>query len=338
MIFTFPILAQKDFEVSGKMGEVQVLSVCEAQTENGYILKNFFGLLATKGTPIICFENDRISAANETVDSKLMVDSYLTGEEIRLNWAPEIPIDQRRINLAVDSKSISVIFSKIKKKDKAGIALKKVDGQSQSHTDGCDYIIFVLAGEGGDGRESVQRIAARQVDQIKKVVTNPPPIGPSDYLYIPIKSFRQMIDSYSKCKGIMIKVHFYPGINSGIMMTTGVRGGSKTGPIIERYGFLPEDEPEQASPVSGVYIGGIRLDDSLIVRSGGESSIRIICEDEVLGPNDFLLHADKIPIFTKFASMHGEGGVRVYYAKGCDLLFAFRYGSFGESKLIVPKC
>lgn len=315
------------------MGDVQVLSICEASTENGYILKNFFSLLATKGTPNICFQNNQIITVNETVDSKLLVSSYLNGEEINLKWVPEIPIEHRYLNLTVDSKAVINNFAKIKKKDKAGIVLKKVDEK----TEGADYILFVVVGEGGDRRESIHRIAARRNDQPKQIVANPPLLQRADCLTVPIKSFHQMVNSYSKCKGTEIKIEFYPGIDPGIMMTTAVRGGSKIGPIIERYGSLPEVDREPPSPVGPVYVGGMKLDDSLIVRSGGESTVRLVCQDEVLGSNDFIIHSEKISNFVKFASLHSEGSVRIYYSEGCDLLFAFRFGSFGEATLIITK-
>lgn len=312
--------------------------VCSCELENGYILKNFFNFNALRAVPVITFLPDKIISENQTADEALYGSSYLHGDEIGLNWY--VPHEKRRLSLSFDSSENSVAFNRIKKKDEARIFISQTHSDPEnSEFDGPEssneFAIFVSCGSGGDRREGLQRISARRVPTEQVLIRQPTKL--SSLLIIPIKAFRQMMDSFSKTKKQSIRVCFYTNDDDGddpaqpgIMITTDVNGGSGPGVILEKYGEIPEDE----SGSTFLGLKNLNIDESSLVIPSNPTQIVLDVEKESL-PNEFIFNSDKISVFSKLANMHNEGNVRIYYEPGCHLRIAHRFGGFGECEIML---
>jgi len=288
-------------------------------------------------------------AGNCTVDGQIHGSSYLHGDEIGLVWSEHIPLDQRRLNLTYDSGQNQLTFNRIKKKDEARIVVAQVPSSTPSYNRGYeensvsdDFVIFVSCGGGGDRREGVQSIAARQVSCQETLIRQPQP-AQSSLLIVPIRTFKQMVESFSKCKKQSIRLCFYTnnfyanGLEyrgrPGLMLTTDMVGGGKSGAILEKYGEVPDDDSGTTSPGLNISMNNLAIDENAIVRTNNTGFRLVLEEEKELGPNEFVFDADKVSIFNRLATMHNEGNVRIYYQPGCHLRIAHRFGGFGECEL-----
>ena len=322
------------------MSETSTL-ICTCELVNGYILKNFFNFIPLRARPTITFLNDRIIASNCTADKQIYGTGYLHGDEINLIWSNDVPMDQRKLSLTFDSSQNPLTFGGIKKKDEARLLI------AQRNEPGAEknYTIFVSCGEGGDRREGVQTISAQQVKTEEFLVRMPDP-AKATLLSIPIQPFRKMITAFNKCRKQTIRLCFYPnhqfieGVEHrgppGITIRTDMVGGGRTGPILEKYGEVPNETVPEASPNVNYMLDQIAdIDERTIVRTQSSEVQLVLVEEEDNGPNEFVFDADKISVFNRLATMHNEGCVRIYYQPGCHLRIAYRCGGFGECELYL---
>lgn len=119
----------------------------------------------------------------------------------------------------------------------------------------------------------------------------------------------------------------------GFIITT--EGTSPSGRIFEKYGEVPdEDNTQSITSVPTVQFNNLKIDESAIVRAN--AAIQPVFEiEKIPEPNEFIIKADKIPAFTKMASMHSEGNIRIRYQKGHHLHISHRFGAFGENELCL---
>ena len=158
-------------------------------------------------------------------------------------------------------------------------------------------------------------------------------------LIIPIKQFKAMIDAFSKCKKVSILIRFHSNNvkditgreikgRPGLVITT--EGTSQSGRIFEKFGEVPDEENTQAlNPTSS-----LKIDESSIVRVTNSSYPTFEIE-KIPEPNEYIIGADKIEIFSKLSSMHNEGSVRIRYLEGYHLHIAYRFGAFGECEICL---
>lgn len=320
--------------------------VCNCELDNGYIFKHYFSFNSLRGRPVITFLNDRIIAENRTADDQLYGVSTIHGDEINLTWDESIPEEQRKLSLMLDATRLQGALGKIKKKDPARIVIVQsrdahnatsFSGQGSSD----DFIVYVSCGTGGEGREGLKGVQATRTKTDDTIIIYPEKNNLS-LLVIPIRSFRSMIDSFTKCKKESITMKFYTNSQiiddkevkgrPGIVVVTD--GTSQSGPIFEKFGEVPENVSGPSASV--VQLGNLNIDETAIVRMAANGTIQPIIEiEKVPEPNEYIFNADKIPIFAKMASMHNEGNVRIYYQKGCHLRIAHRFGAFGECELFL---
>lgn len=199
--------------------------ICQCQLENGYVLKNYFSFASLRARPTITFYNDRIETANRTADDKMYGKAILNGDEINLTWSREIPEEERCLSITLDSRLLLQSFSSIKKKDQARIAVHS--------TEESDYVLCVSCGAAGDGREGVRFVNATMTSPDKTLIDYPQPKQMST-ITIPVKSFKQMTDSFTKSKSSMIILTYYDDTPPGLVMRT-------TEGIIEKFGEVPEN-------------------------------------------------------------------------------------------------
>lgn len=322
------------------MSQKQPAIVCSCELDNGYIFKNYFGFTSFRGRPVITFLADKVVAPNRTADNQIFGNSTLHGDEINLTWDESIPLENRNLSLTFDVARIQPNFGRIKKKDQAKIYIAQArevtdpynfSGPKSSN----EFIIYVSCGTGGDGREGLRSIAATRTDPDNTRIKYPQHYQ-SSMLVVPVRAFRQMIDSFAKCKKESIKVRFYQNQETngrpGILLTTDVMGHS--GGIIEKYGDVPDEGARGPGQQPYAALTDIRIDESAVVRPASSSKLVIEVEKPPV-PNEFTFSADKIPIFAKLASMHNEGNVRIWYQPGCHLRVAHRYGAFGSTELCL---
>jgi hypothetical protein len=158
-------------------------------------------------------------------------------------------------------------------------------------------------------------------------------------LVVPVKYFRQMVDSFAKCKKEFINIRYYANDveteYGALRNTPGFKMKSDSG-IFEKYGEIPDEENVDTTLWSSKSFPQVSIDESKVVRHGAAQPLIEI--EELPDPNEFSLEADKIPIFAKLASMHNEGNIRIQYQKGCHLRIAYRYGAFGEAEICLSNC
>ena len=301
------------------MSKKPTVPICSCDLENGYILKNFFAFNDVRGRPIITFQSKYLLACNRTADDQLYAKSYLHGDEVKLTWDQNIPEAEKNLSLTFDSISVQTIISKIKKKDKARLYIfqyrnENDAGNFSGENSLNDFAIYFSSGSGGDEREGLRHIIATRVQPDITQLKYPDPVKAST-LIIPIKVFKQMIDSFTKCKKESIKICFY---NSGGKLGTSIMTevGGQRGDIFEKFGDVPDE---------GNHLWGLQQNKSL------ENGPHFVVE----APNEFTFAADKIPVFSKFASMHIEGSVRICYQESCHLRIAHRFGAFGECEIVL---
>lgn len=316
--------------------------VCTCELENGYIFRNFFGFVSLRARPVVTFASDKINAVNITADNQLYGDGYLHGDEINLTWDANIPIGQRNLNLTFDASRLLATLGRIRKKDQARIFVaqnrdaKFPDWEGPRSSN--EFTIYVSCGGGGDGREGIQSIAANRTPLTETIIRAPNMIE-SSLLVIPIKTFKQMIDSFSKVKKQSIRLCFYQNIQTidgvkyrgrpGMILTTDISGVNPSGAILEKFGEVPEENESKPLNMLNMQFSDLAIDDSRLVRPSGQNIQIIVEEQKEPEPNEFIFDVDKIPFFGKLASMHNEGNVRVYYQPNCHLRIVHRPGAFG---------
>jgi hypothetical protein len=316
--------------------------VCSCELDNGYIFKHFFAFNSLRGRPVITFLNHRIVAGNRTADDQLYGASSIHGDEINLTWDNSIPEEERKLSLTFDATCLQTALGKIKKKDPARIVVVHSRDMHNAHSfsgqgSSNDFIVYVSCGSGGEGREGLKSVQATRTKTDDTLIKYPERHNAS-LLVIPIRHFRSMIDSFTKCKKETITIRFHTNsqiINGkevkgspGIVIVTD--GTSRSSPILEKFGEVPEE------PVPTIQLGNFKIDETAIVKittTGGAQPILEI--EKVAEPNEYIFNADKVHIFAKMASMHNEGNVRIYYQKGCHLRIAHRFGAFGECELCL---
>lgn len=273
---------------------------------------------------------------NRTADDQIYGLGYLYGDEINLTWDDNIPVDDRLFSLTVEASRLQTALGKIRKKDPSRITITQVRDQSSiwnfSGSGSSDeFIIYVSCGAGGDQREGLKSVPALRTVPDNTIVKCPEP-NQSSLLVVPIQQFKQMIDAFSKCRGIPIIIKFYTNTKviedrevkgkPGFIITTENTYGSEK--IFEKFGDVPEDD---SSSILTSQFANINIDESAIVRINSQPVLEI---EKAPEPNEFMLAADKIAIFSKLASIHNEGSVRILYKPGYHLSLAHRFGAFGE--------
>lgn len=321
--------------------------VCSCELDNGYIFKNYFGCSSLRGQPVVTFLSDKIIDGNRTAYDQLYGAGYIHGDEISLNWDENIPYEQRRVSLTFDATRLQTALGKIRKKDPARITITQVRDQNNLYNfsgvgSSDDFTIFISCGVGGDGREGLKSIPAKRVTPDNTLIKYPERTR-SSLLVIPVKQFRAMIDSFSKCKNETILMRFYSNpqlINGkevkgrpGIMIIT--EGTPKSGRIFEKFGDVPDEENDQSTIAPTIQFNNLRIDESAIVRVTTPGIQPILQIEKEPKPNEYIFHADKIGHFAKLASMHNEGNVRIEYQRGTHLRISHRFGAFGERELCL---
>lgn len=317
-------------------------NVCHCELDNGYIFKNYFNFSSLRGRPVITFMDNKIIAPNRTADDRIYGNINMHGDEINLTWADDIPKSQRCLSLTYDASKIQSTVGRIRKKDQARIVVGQVRNANDPYNfaekgSSDEFVIYVSCGTGGEGREGICTIAATRTIPEETIIRYPPPDTMS-MLVVPVKYFRQMVDSFTKCKKEYIKIRYYTNDEETeqgtIKGTPGFKMKSDSG-IFEKYGEIPDEDNVDNNLWSSNDFPQINFDENHVVRHGSAPLIEI---EEIPDPNEFSLEADKIPIFAKLASMHNEGNVRIQYQKGCHLRIAYRYGAFGEAEICLANC
>jgi hypothetical protein len=321
-----------------------IVSTCEL--DNGYIFKNYFAFNSLRGRPVVTFIGDKIIAGNRTVDDQLYGGGYLYGDEINLVWDENIPPERRHVSLTFDATRLQNALSKIRKKDPARITITQLreanntynfDGSASSD----EFTIYVSCGVGGDGREGLKSVPANRVPPDNTLIRYPEKLK-SSLLVIPVRQFRSMIDSFSKCKRESILMRFYTNIQhvngkevkgrSGFVITT--EGTSQSGRIFEKFGEVPDEDNNQPMAVPAIQFNNLKIDESAVVRMGtGTQPILEI--EKIPEPNEYIINADKILAFSRMSSMHNEGNVRIEYHQSHHLRISHRFGAFGECELCL---
>lgn len=321
--------------------------VCFCDLDNGYIFKNYFGFNSLRGRPIITFTNDKILAGNRTADDQLYGAGFLHGDEVNLAWDENILPERRCVSLTFDATRLQNALSKIRKKDAARITITQTrDANNYYNFDGLnsseEFTIYVSCGVGGDGREGLKSVQATRVPVDNTLIKYP--VGPkSSLLIIPVRSFRAMIDSFSKCKRESILMRFYTNTQNvngkdvkgrpGFVIST--EGTSPSGRIFEKYGEVPdEDNSQSLTTVPTIQLNNLKIDESSIVRVNTNSQ-PVFEIEKIPEPNEYIIKADKIAAFSRMASMHNEGNIRIRYQQGHHLHISHRFGAFGENELCL---
>lgn len=310
---------------------------CTCELDNGYIFKNYFNFNSLRGRPVITFTADEIVSNNRTADDQLYGASNLNGDEINLIWDSNIPVEQRKVSLTFDAARIQTTFGRIRKKDQARIAIAQLRNANDPYnfcgaSSSDDFIIYVSCGTGGDGREGLRSIPATRVKPEPTMIMHPQKLI-SSMLVIPIRSFRQMIDSFGKCKKESIRLCFYS--NSEVKGRPGILLSTDAGGIIEKFGEVPEDDNNSNTKNwSAPTLSNLKIDETAVVRVNSPPQI-VFEVEKPPEPNEFIFNADKVSIFARLASMHNEGNVRIEYQPGCHLRIAHRFGAFGECELYM---
>lgn len=324
--------------------------VLSCELDNGYVFKNCFGFTSSlRGRPVITFLDDKMVSPNRTFDDQVYGNSTLYADEINLAWDESIPPQHRSLSLTFDAARIQTTFGRIKKKDQARIIVAQIRDQSDPYNfaganSSNDFSIYISCGMGGDGREGLRSIAATR-SRADDTLIKYPERNRCSLMVVPVRSFRQMIDSFAKCKKESIRIKYFlnnKNVNGqeykgrpGIVFTTDVAGHA--GGIIEKFGDVPDEDSNTSKmgwSTPAVQLSGVKIDESAVVRPTAPSQI-IIEVEKPPDPNEFFFTADKVHIFAKLASMHNEGNVRIYYQPGCHLRIAHRYGAFGESEICL---
>ena len=310
--------------------------ICKCELDNGYIFKNYFGFVSIKGRPVVTFNADKITAGNRTVDDKLYGSGYLHGDEINLIWNEIIPISKRKVSLTFDAVRLQGALGRIRKKDPARMFITQTrnfhDPYNFDSAGSCnDFTIFVSCGVGGDSREGVKSVPATRVDFVDTLIRIPDKLQCS-MLVIPVRQYRSMIDSFTKCKKETIRMIFHTNSrvidgreikgNPGLVIST--EGSSNCGHVLEKFGEVPEDSSSILPQINN-----IKIDESSVVRMTNPG-LEI---HKAVQPNEYLFDADKVSIFSKLSSMHNEGNVRIEYQYGRHIRIAHRFGAFGECEI-----
>ena len=321
--------------------------VCACELDNGYIFKNYFGFNSLRGRPIITCTDNKILAGNRTADDQMYGGGYLHGDEINLIWDENIAPERRQISLTFEAGRLQSALSKIRKKDPARITIIQVRDVNNPHNfDGPgssdEFTIFVSCGVGGDGREGLKSVPATREKPDNTLIKYPK--GHSSHLLIiPVKQFRSMIDSFSKCKKESILIRFYTNNQKdltgrevrgrpGFVITT--EGTSQSGRIFEKFGEVPDEENVQSLAAPATQYSNVKIDELSIVRVA-TSSQPVFEIEKIPEPNEYIINADKIGGFNKLSSMHNEGSIRIRYQEGYHLHIAYRFGAFGECEICL---
>jgi hypothetical protein len=316
--------------------------VCNCELDNGYIFKNYFVFSSLRARPTITFMPNKIISANRTADNQIYGCTTLYGDETNLVWDQRIPSEQRTISLTFDAGMIPSTFGRIKKKDQARITVAQMRNRNDPHNfsgpnSSDEFVIYVSCGTGGDGREGLRSIPASRATQDNTLIRYPDPKDMS-MLVIPVKSFRQMVDSFTKCKKESIKLRYYTNNVEHEGQTIRGRPGltmkSDNG-ILEKYGEIPDEESLETPLWSGANFPRLSYDENHVIRPSETDQGPLIEIEELPDPNEFNISADKIGIFAKLASMHNEGNVRFQYHGGHHLCISYRYGAFGEAEICI---
>src|SRR3990170_756509 len=117
------------------------------------------------------------------------------------------------------------------------------------------------------------------------------------------KEFKPLVHSKSrpknfwyKCRKQTIRLCFYPnhqfieGVEHrgppGITIRTDMVGGGRTGPILEKYGEVPNETVPEASPNVNYMLDQIAdIDERTIVRTQSSEVQLVLVEEEDNGPN-----------------------------------------------------
>jgi hypothetical protein len=313
------------------------VTVCTAtfSVGSGSLLPHLFRSLSVRSRPSLCIFANVLYSDNLTPDQKFLHRCFVHGDEIDLQWDVVIPEKRRTLCLSFDLKELKKKITRILKKDQASLFI--VQNRTEQNADKFDeegssdnFTIYV--GRGTNDREGLQSVPAIRTKFQQSAVNEPANIVK---LKIPVKTFRDMMGSFSKCKqDEQIKLTFYDGERgeAGILISS--RSNLNTGNIIEKFGVIPEDAGSSQAPNIGAL--SLSVDDRNLVRAQARVQLVLIDPNSVcLQPNEFLSDPDKISHFVNFASLHNEGTVRVYYTPGADLKFAFRFGPYGEEFIYI---
>lgn len=292
------------------------MKVMTSELENGYIFKNFFTFSCIKSRISITFMSDKITSFNAAAQNEEMFqESFLYGDEIGMVWDASVPVEDRTITIAFDAQKLQSTFASIKKKDQSRIVLAQIRTKSEFDPQGTDFILFVSKGAGGDGREGIERCGGTRVFDEEKLIINKPPQY-SSILVVPNRMFKQMIDTFTKCKKKRICITFYDNKDheegSGITITDkGVGSNIKGKGPYEKFGNIPDIDPS-----------------SIFSEGTGE-------ESENTPINEYSFDSSRLVNLLRLSALHNEGNVRIFYEPKYPLRLAARFGSFGECELYI---
>ena len=162
------------------------------------------------------------------------------------------------MSLTFDATRLQNALSKIRKKDPARIAITQIrDRASPYNFDGPgssdDFTIYVSCGVGGDGREGLKSVPATRVPADNTLIKYPEKFR-SSLLVIPVRQFRSMIDSFSKCKRESIIMRYHVNMHNyarrkrskkSSWICNYYRRTSQSGRIYEKFGEVPDEDNKQ---------------------------------------------------------------------------------------------
>lgn len=313
------------------------VTICSATfgPGQGSVVPHFLKSLSVRSRPSLCVFANILYSDNLTPDNKYLHRSYIHGDEIGLQWAPEILVDQRNICLSFDLKELKKKVTRILKKDQASLFIvqnRTRTNQDKFSGEGSSDNFTIFIGRGTNEREGLQSVPALRIKFQPSAVIEP---SETVKLAVPVRTFREMMASFNKCKpDDRVKITFFDISESqstaGILITS--KSNLNTGTIIEKFGTIPEDHSE-LSGISSLTVNtlGDNLERLALIHSQPKVQLVLIDPGQVcFQPNEFLIDPDKSSHFVNFASLHNEGTVRIYYTPGSDLKCSFRFGPYGE--------
>lgn len=316
------------------------VTICQATfgLNQGYILPHYFKALSIRSRPSFIIHPTYLYSENTTPDQKFLHKAYIYGDEIDLKWDTQIPESKRVVCLSFDLKELKKNISRILKKDQASLFIvqnRTADNLDKFDEEGSsdDFTIFVS--RGSNDREGLQSIPAIRFRPQTIAVIEPPK---SVRMKIPVKVFRDMMNSFSKCRqDDQVKITFYDAqdnVEPGILLSSS--SILNNGNVVEKCGNIPEQSPIQ--PIAAIVASQAIDEKAVVVRPQASKGLQIVVVDQAsvsLQPNEFMIDVDKASYFSNFAGMYNEGTVRIYYAPNCDLRFAFRFGPYGEQNIYI---
>lgn len=220
-------------KLSLQSGPVKPVSdvLCSGNFNSGHggILPAWLKAVSVRSMPSITFVANGIATENLTADSTYLHVSGLHGDEIGMQWNPDLDLAKRNVSMVIDVKNLDNM-PKILQKDQAGISLA-------SSADPDSLIFYVI--QSGTEREGVRGFQARLNRNPISLLAGVPQPEARVKVAIQARVFAKALKTFSKVKpGVNVLMTFYNRATCGLIITSMTTQGEIDG--IERLGELPD--------------------------------------------------------------------------------------------------